>query len=152
VKGAIMRPVSFVASVAVLGGVILLPVVTPSCGGSTTTASGTGGTSGAGTGSGGSAGSAAMTDTCASNADCTWGEISHEIVAMSDCPCLYGCGYLPQTKVTATRRSDQYRALCNPSVDGKGQSCGVDDCALPAAIACIEGTCKPAPLDGGVDQ
>ena len=61
-------------------------------------------------------------------------------------------GTLPQTKVTASRRGDQYKALCNPGKDGKGQPCGIDDCAGPGAIACIDGACKAAPKDGGMTQ
>jgi hypothetical protein len=92
------------------------------------------------------------TDTCVSNDDCIWGEIPNEILRASDCICLYGCVYLPQTKVTATRRGDQYKALCNPQTNGKGQPCGIDDCAVPGAIACLDGMCKAAPNDGGLPQ
>jgi hypothetical protein len=90
-----------------------------------------------------------MTDSCSSDADCTWGEISREIVMASDCPCLYGCPYLPQTKATVMRRSEQYKALCNALTNGNGQPCGIDDCAAPGAIACVDGKCQPAPHDGG---
>jgi hypothetical protein len=92
------------------------------------------------------------TDTCVADEDCQWGEISREILAASDCPCLYGCVYLPQTKTTVTRRMSQYKALCNPQTNGKGQPCGIDDCARPGAIACIEGACKAAPSDGGLTR
>jgi len=92
------------------------------------------------------------TDTCAVDTDCIWGEIPKEILSATDCICLYGCVYLPQTKVTAARRGDQYKALCNPLKDGKGQPCGIDDCAGPGVIACIDGACKAAPKDGGMAQ
>lgn len=50
------------------------------------------------------------------------------------------------------RRGDQYKALCNPNMDGQGHPCGIDDCAGPGAIACIEGACKAAPKDAGIAQ
>src|SRR5262249_52938028 len=70
----------------------------------------------------------------------------------TDCICLYGCGYLPQTKATAARRMAQYKALCNPLVNGNGAPCGIDDCALPGKVACGDGTCKAAPTEAGVPQ
>jgi len=145
-----MRPFHLFAASTVLC-VILLPLVTPSCGGSTSTPStGTGGGSSA---QGGAAGTTVpSTDTCTVDTDCIWGEIPKEILSATDCICLYGCVYLPQTKVTASRRGDQYKALCSPGMDGKGQSCGIDDCAGPGAIACIDGACKAAPKDGGMTQ
>ena len=149
-----MRPFHLFAASTVLC-VILLPLVTPSCGGSTSTPStGTGGgNSGGSSGQGGAAGTTVTsTDTCAVDTDCIWGEIPKEILSATDCICLYGCVYLPQTKVTASRRSDQYKALCTPGKNGNGQSCGIDDCAGPGAIACIDGACKAAPKDGGITQ
>jgi hypothetical protein len=85
-----------------------------------------------------------MTDTCTVDGDCAWGEIPKELVKASDCPCLYGCGYLPQTKATQERRAAQYAKLCNPQVDGKGQACGIDDCAQPQALLCTAGACVAA--------
>jgi hypothetical protein len=147
-----MKPYRLLASSALLC-LVLLPVMTPSCGGSTTTpstgaGSGSGGSAGS-TGSTGASGSTSATDTCLTNDDCTWGEISKEILSATDCICLYGCPYLPQTKVTATRRGDQYKALCDPRTNGKGQPCGIDDCALPGPISCINGTCQHEPVDAG---
>jgi hypothetical protein len=167
-----MRPFHFLASSAVLC-VVLLPLVTPSCGVSTTTpptetGAGSGGsaaTTGTGTAGAGIAGGAGTTqqggaagtgmtatDICVVDDDCVWGEIPSEILQSTDCVCLYGCVYLPQTKVTAARRLDQYKALCNPATNGKGQPCGIDDCASPGSIACVDGTCKAAPRDGGTPQ
>jgi hypothetical protein len=94
--------------------------------------------------------SAPPSDTCAVSADCTWGEIPKEIVSASDCACLYGCGYLPQTKTTATRRLQQHTALCDPQRDGKGSPCGVDDCAIGGPLACLGGVCQVAPRDAGL--
>lgn len=83
-----------------------------------------------------------MTDTCTVDADCTWGEIPKELLNASDCPCLYGCGYLPQTTATQERRGAQYEKLCNPRKDGQGNECGIDDCAPPGNVRCIAGTCR----------
>jgi hypothetical protein len=150
---------------AALGGscaLVLLSLLTSACGGSATKTGSVGGAGG--TASGGAAGTttggttasggtgATSGDTCASTDDCAWGEIDREILKASDCMCLYGCPYLPQTKQTAARRLQQYGALCNPNKDGSGMSCGVDDCALPGAIACVSGTCKAAPGDAGPTQ
>jgi len=82
-----------------------------------------------------------MTDTCNTDADCTWGEIPKELVKASDCPCLYGCGYLPQTTATRERRAAQYAKLCTPQKDGQGNACGIDDCAQPSGLMCLNGTC-----------
>jgi len=82
-----------------------------------------------------------MTDKCTVDSDCTYGEISMELVNAGDCPCLYGCGYVPQTKNTQARRQAQYDKLCNPQKDGKGNGCGIDDCAQPSGVVCIAGTC-----------
>jgi hypothetical protein len=146
-----MRPFPLLASSGLLC-VVFLPLVTPSCGGSTSTPPTVTGGAGS-TQQGGGAGTAVTsTDTCATNDECAWGEISKEILSAGDCPCLYGCPYLPQTKVTATRRGEQFKALCNPRMSGNGNQCGIDDCALPGAIACLDGACKAAPRDGGMGQ
>jgi hypothetical protein len=165
-----MRPTPFLASCAALC-LVLLPFVTPSCGGATTAPPTlTGGGSGGATGTVGSAGNNATggggtvqqggaagtavtpTDSCMADEDCTWGEIPKEILISTDCLCLFGCDYLPQTKVTAARRMAQYQALCNPHVDGNGEPCAVDDCATPGKVACTGGTCKAAPIDAGMPQ
>jgi hypothetical protein len=73
--------------------------------------------------------------------DCAWGEIDHEILAATDCMCLFGCPYIPMNQTTATRRRAQYTALCNPRYDGAGKPCPIDDCAPPPPIACVAGTC-----------
>ena len=91
-----------------------------------------------------------MADTCSVDTDCTWGEISKELVKASDCPCLYGCGYLPQTKTTQARRQAEYDKLCNPQKDGQGQACGIDDCAQPSGLSCVNGACMA--LAGGNGQ
>ncbi|MEP7052263.1 MAG: hypothetical protein ABJB12_17995, partial [Pseudomonadota bacterium] len=90
---------------------------------------------------GGSAG-APTTDSCAVAADCTWGEIPNELVKASDCRCLYGCGYLAQNTTTQERRAAQYEKLCNPQKDGRGDPCGIDDCAPPGVLSCVSGTCR----------
>jgi hypothetical protein len=75
------------------------------------------------------------------DADCVWGEIPNELLNASDCPCLYGCGYLPQNVATQERRAAQYSKLCNPRKDGKGNACGIDDCAAPGVLSCVSGKC-----------
>ena len=134
------------------GAFSMSPLLTASCGGSATTqapgAAGAGnaggshsaGSAGSGTAGGGSAG-APITDKCTVDSDCTYGEISKELVKPSDCPCLYGCGYLPQTKNMQARRQAQYDKLCNPQKDGQGNGCGIDDCARPNGVTCIAGAC-----------
>ena len=119
----------------------------PSCAGTVRT-SGAGGGSSAGSGgaSAGAAGAPPSEVSCVESIDCTWGEIDREILKASDCPCLYGCPYLAQNVVTARRRIEQYKALCKPSVDGHGQGCGIDDCATPGPITCIDRVCAAAPL------
>ena len=109
--------------------------LTPSCAGSDVATGG----------DGGSAGATPNTDTCVVDDDCTFGEIENEITKPSDCMCLYGCVYLPQTKMTAARRLAQHDRLCKPNVDGEGQACGIDDCAVPGAVVCMGGTCKAKP-------
>ena len=114
---------------------VSLTGLTFSCAGSDATGAG---------GAGGAAGSP-NTDTCSTDDDCTFGEIEHEITKPSECMCLYGCVYLPQTKMTAARRQAQHDRLCKPDFDGDGQPCGIDDCAVPGAVACVAGTCKAKP-------
>jgi hypothetical protein len=95
---------------------------------------------------GGSAG-AANTDTCTVDDDCTFTEIDTEISEPSQCMCLYGCVYLPVTKITAARRLQQHGKFCKSDVDGQGQSCGIDDCVVPGTVACVAGTCKVSSTD-----
>ncbi len=140
-------------AILLAGAFLLSPLLTASCGGSATTtppaAAGAAGTAGAGAAGGGQTAGAAgngsagapVTDACTVDADCRWGEISKELVKASDCPCLYGCGYLPQTTATQERRAAQYQKLCNPAHDGQGQSCGIDDCAQPGGLMCAAGSC-----------
>jgi hypothetical protein len=102
----------------------------------------------AGVTSGGSSGSGGPYDTCSAPTDCAWGEINHEILSSSDCLCLFGCPSLPLSKTTFDRRNAQYKSLCTPGKDGKGNQCPVDDCAGPPEIACKNGKCvaaQPAP-------
>lgn len=123
-------------------------------GGSTSGGSTSGGTSSGGeppaaggeSATGGAAGAAGAggSDTACSSADeCGWGEIDHEILDEADCPCLYGCPYLPLRQETVDRRIDQYEELCTPGVDGGGRPCGIDDCALPPEPTCVDNTCGP---------
>jgi hypothetical protein len=79
------------------------------------------------------------------DADCGYGEIATEIADSSDCPCLYGCPYQPLNRSTIERRQSQYEASCGPDEDGKGQVCGVDDCAPAPTPACVAGQCTAAP-------
>jgi hypothetical protein len=88
---------------------------------------------------------------CVTAADCAWGEIPHEILQPSDCICLFGCPYLPLSKTTVERRLKQHQALCDPSRDGKGQPCPVDDCITPPAIDCRAGVCSAPVKDAGAD-
>ena len=83
-------------------------------------------------------------DACTTATDCGWTEIDHEIVTAADCPCLYGCPYIPLAKESVDRRAAQYQALCTPGVDGHGTACGIDDCALPGMLACQTGHCTAA--------
>jgi hypothetical protein len=85
------------------------------------------------------------TEGCTVDADCGFGEIDHEILRRADCPCLYGCPYLPLNTVSIERRQSQYDALCEPSQNGMGQGCGIDDCARPPPAACVAGMCAAAP-------
>jgi hypothetical protein len=99
--------------------------------------SGTGGSSG----SSGSSGNPGPYDTCSVASDCAWGEIDREIVTAADCPCLFGCPHLALGAETVKRRQDQYKALCTPGKNGKGQTCPIDDCAQPPPLACNGGKC-----------
>lgn len=92
-------------------------------------------------------GGAANTDACSVDDDCTFTEIDTEISKPTQCMCLYGCVYLPVTKLTAARRMQQHEKLCKPDVDGQGQSCGIDDCVVPGTVACVGGTCKVSSAD-----
>ena len=78
---------------------------------------------------------------CQVDADCGWGEIDHEILKASDCTCLYGCPYLVLNQSTINRRQQQYDNLCDPSTDGNGQPCGIDDCIQPPLLRCVGGQC-----------
>jgi hypothetical protein len=78
---------------------------------------------------------------CAYASECAWSEIDHEILTPADCPCLFGCPYLPLNKTTADRRQKQWAALCDPAHDGKGNPCEVDDCIVPPTIQCAAGQC-----------
>jgi len=87
---------------------------------------------------------AGSTTSCNVPSDCAWGEISREILTAADCPCLYGCAYLPLNRTTVDRRNRQYSALCTPGYDGQGRSCGIDDCVFPPPLLCIQGECLRA--------
>ena len=126
------RPQSLAVLLVSLTG---LTFATFSCAGSDVSGGGGGGAAGAA--GGGSAGAAPSTDECTVDTDCTFGEIDHEITKPSECVCLYGCVYLPETKMTAARRLAQHDRLCKPDQDGDGNSCGIDDCAVPGAVACV---------------
>lgn len=80
-------------------------------------------------------------ESCSVDADCGFGEIDHEILRRADCPCTYGCPYLPLNRDAIERRQSQYDALCDPRFNGNGEGCGVDDCAAPPAPACVAGRC-----------
>jgi hypothetical protein len=132
---------------APIAGIALLLVA---CGGIVTVP---GGSSGSSTGSSSSGGSSSSSgafsdagvpgpyDTCSVAGDCGWGEIDHEILSPSDCICLFGCPYIPLSKVTVDRRTAQYNMFCTPGKDGQGNPCPVDDCAGPGPIACKAGHC-----------
>lgn len=102
----------------------------------------------AGVTSGASSSSGGPYDTCTAPTDCAWGEIGHEILSSSDCQCLFGCPHIPLSKTTFDRREMQYKSLCTPGKDGKGNQCPIDDCALPPQIDCKDGKCvagQPTP-------
>jgi hypothetical protein len=73
--------------------------------------------------------------------DCGYGEFAHDILSPSDCPCSFGCPFLPLLETTIQRRQAQYDALCNPRHDGQGNPCGVDDCVVPPPVTCRDGAC-----------
>jgi len=114
---------------------------------------GTGGTSAGGAtaagganatgGSPGTGGNPGDYTACAQDSDCTWTEISIEILKPTDCMCLYGCPYIAVNQQTSQRRSNQYTTNCEPKHDGRGVLCGIDDCALPPALFCLDGNCAP---------
>jgi len=85
---------------------------------------------------------------CAMPRDCVWGEIDHEILAATDCVCLFGCPSLIQTRETQMRRQMQYDELCTPGVDGMGNPCPVDDCIPPPPLDCVDGMCVLEPDAG----
>ncbi len=127
--------------VSLLGVWIGLTVLAAACSGRDVTPSATG-SAGSSSAGGPSLAGAPNTDSCSVNDDCTLGEIDVEIAKASDCMCLYGCVYLPQTKVTAARRALQHQKFCKTNVDGQGQPCGIDDCAVPSRAVCVDGSCK----------
>jgi len=63
--------------------------------------------------------------------------------------CLFGCPYIPLSKTTVDRRAAQYKALCTPGKDGKGNPCPVDDCAPLKDITCTNNKCVAGSPDGG---
>lgn len=116
---------------------------TAGAGGSTPGSGGAGGSGGEASGGTAGAGGEPSETYCEQPSDCTWGEISHEILEPGDCVCLYGCAFLPLNKETVMRRNEQYQEHCSPSVDGQGNPCGIDDCILPPEPTCENNTCGP---------
>lgn len=92
-------------------------------------------------GESGMGGTEAGATACNDAADCAWGEINREILEMADCPCLLGCPYLPMNVETLERRLAQYTDLCDPSVNGAGNPCPIDDCVQPPELECLAGEC-----------
>ena len=86
----------------------------------------------------------AQVNACIDVADCAWGEIDHEILTRAGCNCLYGCPYVALSKTTVARRAAAHTRLCDPEKNGNGESCGIDDCALPGMLSCEAMTCKGA--------
>jgi len=80
---------------------------------------------------------------CVVPADCAWGEIDHEILARTDCICIFGCPSLPQSRATVERRQRQHLALCDPTRDGMGNPCPIDDCIGPPPLDCVGNVCVP---------
>jgi hypothetical protein len=110
------------------------------------TAAGSGGRSTGGSSGAGASGSvAADSTTCETASDCAYGEIDHEIVRKTDCICLFGCPSLAQNERVIARRSASYAALCDPTRDGSGNPCPIDDCVVLPAPLCVDGVCKAAP-------
>src|SRR5262245_44200523 len=75
-----------------------------SCGNTVTVAGGGGGVS-----TSGSTTKSGPVDACMVADDCAWGEIDREILSPADCPCLFGCPYIPLSKTTVERRKAQYQ-------------------------------------------
>jgi len=122
-----------------LAGLVFL-----ACGGKVTVDGSTGGTTtGGGAGVGGQTSTGGF-DACVTASDCGFGEIDHEILTPVDCPCLFGCPFIPLSQITVDRRNTQYKQLCTPGVDGQGNGCGIDDCAGPGPAACLNGHCAAA--------
>jgi len=117
------------------------------CGGATAPSPTTGSSGGTGQGGGssGGGGSGGAVDSCSQSSDCAWGEIDHEILTATDCPCILGCPSLPLSKSTVDRRQAAYRALCSPNHDGHGNSCPIDDCIAPPPITCVDQKCVAPP-------
>lgn len=111
-------------------------------GGAATSSEGAGGSSGGGQAGSGGGGQPSETY-CEDASDCSWGEIDHEILEQSDCLCLFGCAFLPLNQQTVMRRNQQYQSLCDPSVDGEGNPCPIDDCIAPPEPTCVDNTCGP---------
>jgi hypothetical protein len=125
-------PPSIIAFFAALVAIACGAKSTLLIGGAAAAASGVGGGGGADSGPPG---------VCSIASECAWGEIDHEILSPSDCPCLFGCPFLPLAKTTVDRRLAQYAAFCTPGHDGHGNPCEVDDCAGSGPVFCVEGTC-----------
>jgi hypothetical protein len=80
---------------------------------------------------------------CSTEADCAWTEFGAEILTRANCPCVFGCANNVVNVTTAQRRQAAYNMLCTPGVDGNGNMCPVDDCAMPPAAQCQAGVCVP---------
>jgi hypothetical protein len=115
-------------------------------GGIVTSSGGRAGSGGSGgiPGSGGSPVDAGDPSACSVQSDCAWGDIDREILSATDCPCRYGCPFVPLSRSTLDRRNAQYSALCSPMYDGQGHPCGIDDCISPPVLLCVQGECLPA--------
>jgi hypothetical protein len=94
------------------------------------------------------AGDAGPVNSCNVPEDCAWGEIDREILAPTDCICLFGCPTLALNTETVERRQAQYSEHCTPGRDGEGNPCPVDDCLPPPALRCVDNICT-ASSDGG---
>jgi hypothetical protein len=106
---------------------------------------GSGGTAGSsGSGTAGHAGTSPDSHSCSMDSDCGFGEIDHEILSKSDCPCLLGCPFIPQNQATLEHRRAQYAALCEPGRNGQGTPCPIDDCVQMPDAVCVNGTCGGA--------
>ena len=112
-----------------------------------------GGSGGENTGGAGSKNAAGTSGTsggadatrCDTADDCGYGEIDHEIAKKSDCICRFGCPYIPLNKTTIERRNASYTKLCDPSKDGQGQPCPIDDCVPLITAVCDDHVCRAAP-------